>query len=257
MLNTIERRQKIIDKVNELSRVDVAQLASEFNVSTVTIRTDLNDLSKRRLLIRSRGGAVAISKITKELSVKEKHCENSHIKEKLAEAAVQLINNDELIILDSGTTTEEIAKLLQNHENLVVMTNGLNIATELSHLQNSEVLMTGGTLRQKSLSFYGRQAEASLNNLRFDKVILGVDGVEISSGFTTHFEHEATLNRLMCNISKEVIVVTDSSKFGRSGLYIIDSLDSIDTLITDNKIPSQYIDYFQSKNVKLIIIDVD
>jgi DeoR family transcriptional regulator of aga operon len=257
MLNTIERRQKIIDQVNELSRVDVVELASEFNVSTVTIRTDLNDLTKRRLLIRTRGGAIAISKITKELSVKEKHNENSHIKEKLAEAAVKLINNDELIILDSGTTTEKIAKLLQNHENLVVMTNGLNIATELSHLQNSEILMTGGRLRQKSLSFYGRQAEASLDNLRFDKVILGVDGVEIHSGFTTHFEHEASLNRLMCNISKEVIVVTDSSKFGRSGLYIIDSLDSIDTLITDNKIPSQYIEYFQAKNVKLIIIDVD
>jgi DeoR family transcriptional regulator of aga operon len=257
MLNTIERRQKIIDQVNELSRVDVVELANEFNVSTVTIRTDLNDLSKRRLLIRTRGGAIAISKITKELSVKEKHNENSHIKEKLAEAAVKLINNDELIILDSGTTTEKIAKLLQNHENLVVMTNGLNIATELSHLQNSEVLMTGGRLRQKSLSFYGRQAEASLDNLRFDKVILGVDGVEIYSGFTTHFEHEASLNRLMCNISKEVIVVTDSSKFGRSGLYIIDSLDSIDTLITDNKIPPQYIEHFQANNVKLIIVDID
>jgi DeoR family transcriptional regulator of aga operon len=257
MLNTIERRQKIIDQVNELSRVDVVELASEFNVSTVTIRTDLNDLSKRRLLIRTRGGAIAINNITKELSVKEKHNENSYIKEKLAEAAVKLINNDELIILDSGTTTEKIATLLQNHENLVVMTNGLNIATELSHLQNSEVLMTGGRLRQKSLSFYGRQAEASLDNLRFDKVILGVDGVDIHSGFTTHFEHEASLNRLMCNVSKEVIVVTDSSKFDRSGLYIIDSLDSIDILITDNKIPPQYIDYFNANNVKLIIVNID
>lgn len=257
MLNTIERRQKIINMVNEEGRVDVPLLAKKFGVSTVTIRTDLNDLGKRRLLVRSRGGAVAINKITKELSVKEKHCENLHVKEKLAEAVVQLINNDELIILDSGTTTEEVAKLLKNHENLVVMTNGLNIATELAHIKNTQVLMTGGTLRQKSLSFYGRQAEASLSNLRFDKVILGVDGIEESSGLTTHFEHEATLNRLMCKVSKEVIAVTDSSKFGRSGLHIIGSLDSIDTLITDNNIPDAYKEYFQSRNIKLIIVDID
>ncbi|MFT5760052.1 MAG: DeoR family transcriptional regulator of aga operon [Alteromonadaceae bacterium] len=257
MLNTIERRQQIIGKVNEEGRVDVQVLSKEFNVSTVTIRTDLNDLGKRNLLVRSRGGAVAISKITKELSVKEKHCENLHVKEKLAQAVVQLIANNELIILDSGTTTEQVAKLLQNHKNLVVMTNGLNIATELAQLQDIEVLMTGGTLRQKSLSFYGRQAEASLSNLRFDKVILGVDGIEESSGLTTHFEHEATLNRLMCEVSKEVIAVTDSSKFGRSGLHIIGSLDSIDTLITDNHIPLHYIEYFKSKNINLIIVDID
>lgn len=256
MLNTIERRQQIIDKVNTEGRVDVPILAKEFDVSTVTIRTDLNDLGKRKLLVRSRGGAVAISKITKELSVKEKHCENLQVKEKLAKAVVQLINDDELIILDSGTTTEQVAKLLQSHKDLVVMTNGLNIATELAHFQDTEVMMTGGTLRQKSLSFYGRQAEASLSNLRFNKVILGVDGIEESSGLTTHFEHEATLNRLMCDVSKEVIAVTDSSKFGRSGLHIIAPLNSIDTIVTDRNIPQFYIDYFESQKIKLIIVDI-
>jgi len=203
------------------------------------------------------GGAVAISKITKELSVKEKHCENLAVKEKLAKAVVKLINDNELIIIDSGTTTEEVAKNLHEHENLVVMTNGLNIATELAHFEDTKVLMTGGTLRHKSLSFYGRQAESSLNNLRFDKVILGVDGIDISSGITTHFEHEATLNRLMCEVSKEVIAVTDSSKFNLTGFHIIASLDSIDVLVTDNKIPQNYIDYFESKQIKLIIVDVD
>ncbi|MBO7926862.1 DeoR/GlpR transcriptional regulator [Pseudoalteromonas sp. K222D] len=257
MLNTIERRQEIIKQVNVIGRVDVTNLAQEFKVSTVTIRTDLNDLDKKRLLVRSRGGAVAISKMTKELSVKEKHSENSHIKQKLAAEAAKLINNNELIILDSGTTTEEVAKLLNSHENLVVMTNGLNIATELAHFDSVEVLMTGGTLRRKSLSFYGRQAETSLTNLRFDKVILGVDGIEFTSGLTTHFEHEASLNRLMCGVAKEVIVVADSSKFDRSGFHIITPLNSIKTLITDNNIPKAYKEYFESLNIKLIIVDVN
>ncbi len=257
MLNTIERRHAIVNKVNNLGRVDVVDLAKEFKVSTVTIRTDLNDLDKKRFLVRSRGGAIAINKITKELSVKEKHCENQLIKEKLAKAASALVNNNDNIILDSGTTTEQVAKSLHEHTNLMVMTNGLNIASELAHFKNTEVLMTGGTLRHKSLSFYGRQAESSLSNLRFDKVILGVDGIEISSGITTHFEHEATLNRLMCEVSKEVIAVTDSSKFGRSGFHIITPLKSITTMVTDSNIPAKYQDYFESQNIKLILVEVN
>lgn len=257
MLNTIERRHEIITQVNKLGKVDVAVLAKEFMVSTVTIRTDLNELDKKRLLVRSRGGAVVISKMTKELSVKEKQCENLHVKEKLAQAVVKLINNNESIIIDSGTTTEEVAKLLRSHENLVVMTNGLNVASELAHFVDTQVLMTGGTLRHKSLSFYGRQAEASLNNLRFDKVILGVDGIDELSGITTHFEHEATLNRIMCDVAKEVIAVTDSSKFGRNGFHVIAPLNAIDTLITDSNISPAYKDYCESQHIKLIIVDID
>ncbi|NQY34905.1 MAG: DeoR/GlpR transcriptional regulator [Alteromonadaceae bacterium] len=257
MLNTIERRHAIITQVNESGRIDVAELADKFMVSRVTIRTDLNELDKKRLLVRTRGGAVAISKITKELSVKEKHCENLPIKEKLAQAVVKLINNNESIIIDSGTTTEEVTKLLSEHKNLVVMTNGLNIASELAHFEETEVLMTGGTLRHKSLSFYGRQAESSFNNLRFDKVILGVDGIDMTAGITTHFEHEATLNRLMCQKAIKIIAVTDSSKFGRSGFHIIASLNQIDTLVTDSNIPESYKDFLASVHVKLIIVDAE
>lgn len=256
MLNTIERRQIIVKKVNDTGKVDVAELADEFDVSTVTIRTDLNDLNKKRMLVRSRGGAIAISTITKELSVKEKHNENQWVKEKLGQTVAKLINNNERVIIDSGTTTEEVAKALHPHENLVVMTNGLNIAGELARIDNVEVRMTGGTLRHKSLSFYGRQAEASLSNLRFDKVILGVDGIDLLSGITTHFEHEATLNQLMCQVSKKIIAVTDSSKFNHSGFHVISSLDAIDTLVTDSKIPQTYKDYFQSKNINLVIVDI-
>jgi len=254
MLTTIERRQEIVEQTNEIGKVEVAELAKKYLVSTVTIRNDLNSLDKKGLVVRSRGGAVRNSLIAKELSLKEKHCEHLLVKQKLATVAASLINDGESIILDSGTTTEEIAKQLHNHSNLVVMTNGLNIATELAATQESEVIMTGGTLRKKSLSFYGRQAEASLSNLRFDKVFLGVDGIDEKAGLTTHFEHEANLNRMMCDISKEVIAVTDSSKFNRNGFYIIRSLNDIDTIITDSKIPQSYIDYLEEKRINLIIV---
>ncbi len=254
MLTTIERRHAIVDQTNEIGKVDVAELAAKFLVSTVTIRNDLNSLDKKGLVVRSRGGAVMNSRIAKELSVKEKHCEHYSVKQRLGAMAASLINDGDSLILDSGTTTEEIAKQLHSHSGLVVMTNGLNIASELSASENTEVLITGGTLRKKSLSFYGRQAEASLSNLRFDKVFLGVDGIDEKAGLTTHFEPEANLNRLMCGISKEVIAVTDSSKFNRNGFHIISSLDGIDTLLTDSRIPQSYKDYLAEKRINLIIV---
>ena len=257
MLNTIERRQEILNQVNASGRVDVTTLSKLFEVSTVTIRTDLNELDNKRLLVRSRGGAVVINNITKELSINEKHCKNLFIKEKLAHATAALIKDNESILLDSGTTTAEVAKSLYSHKNLMVMTNGLNIASELASNENIEVLMTGGTLRHKSLSFYGRQAESSLQNLIFDKVILGVDGIEILSGITTHFEHEAILNRLMCEVSKEIIAVTDSSKFGKNGFHVITSLKAITTLITDSNIPQEYKDYCETHHINLYIVETN
>ena len=254
MLTTIERRQAIVELTNELGKVNVAELSEKYLVSTVTIRNDLNSLDKKGLIVRSRGGAVRNSRIAKELSIKEKHCEHLVVKQRLAVMAASLINDGESIILDSGTTTEEIAKQLHGHKNLVVMTNGLNIASELAVSEHTNIMMTGGTLRKKSLSFYGRQAESSLVNLRFDKVFLGVDGIDEKAGLSTHFDLEANLNRMMSQISRETIVVTDSSKFNRNGFYIISPLDGIDTLLTDSRIPAAYKDYLEQKRINLIIV---
>ena len=257
MLTTLERRQKIFEKTNEMGKVDVGELAATFLVSAVTIRNDLNSLHKKGLIIRSRGGEVINSRIPKELSVQEKHCEHLSVKQKLATAAVELINDGESIILDSGTTTEELAKQLHNHQNLVVMTNALNIASELIEAEEIDVIMTGGALRKKSLSLFGRQAEASLAQLRFDKIFVGVDGIDETVGITTHYEQEASLTRMMCEISKEVIAITDSSKFSRNGFYIkssLDTIDTIDTIITDSKIPQRCKDYLEKKEINLIIV---
>lgn len=254
VLSTIERRQEIVNLVNEHGSVDVAKLSTMYSVSTVTIRNDLNYLDRRVMLVRSRGGAIAKNRLDKELSVKEKHSVRLKVKQKLAQAAIELIKDGESIILDSGTTTEEIARGLSCFKNIVVMTNGLNIASVLSNVDSAEVIITGGSLRKKSQSFYGRQAELSLEHFNFSKVFLGVDGISESTGITTHFEHEANLNRVMCKISKEVIAITDSSKFDCSNIHTIISLEGIDTLITDSRIPQSYVDYLSNTNVNLIIV---
>lgn len=254
MLSTVERRQEIVVLANHQGKVKVPDLSDKFKVSTVTIRNDLNSLAKKGLLVRARGGAIASTKISKELSVEEKHHENHDVKVAIGKEAAKLINHGESIILDSGTTTEQIAKCLGTHKDLVVMTNGLNITVELSHFDDIETLVTGGKLRKRSLSFYGSHAEESLKNLRFDKVFLGVDGIDTTVGLTTHFEHEANLNRIMVDSSREVIAVTDSSKFNKNGFQLVASMISINTLITDDRIPEKARSEIESYGIKLITV---
>lgn len=256
MLNTIERRHEIVQLVFKQERVQVPELAQLFGVSTVTIRNDLNGLDEKGLLVRSRGGAVASSRLTQELSLKEKHDANRGIKERLGKFAASLIKDGESIILDSGTTTEEVAKNLTNHHGVVVMTNGLNVAHSLLNAPSVEVLMTGGTLRKKSLSFYGRQAEQHLQQYHFDKLILGVDGFEKDIGITTHFELEALLNRVMCEVSREIIVVTDSSKFNRKGVHKILSANEVNAVVTDSGIPVDIKTALENAGVQLHIVDL-
>ncbi len=255
MLSTIERRQQIVQQAQQVGKVFVDQLAEKFNVSTVTIRSDLNELNANGLLVRCRGGAIASTRLAKELSVRERYKKHPSVKERLGRAVAGLVEPGESVILDSGTTTEEVAHCLNQHKHLMVMTNGLNIATALADVDGVEVSITGGVLRKKSMSFYGRAAKESLRHMHFNKVILGADGFDLKVGITTYFEPEASLNRLMCNISTEIIAVTDSSKFDHRGFHVICPWKEITTLVTDSNIPKNYADVLHAAGVKLCIVD--
>jgi len=253
-LNTIERQQEIVRLTQAQGKVSVAELAQKFGVSEVTIRSDLATLDSKRLVVRSRGGAMVNDDLSRELSLKEKRQKHSDLKQKLGRAVAALIADDERIILDSGTTTEEVAACLSEHKNLIVMTNGLNIASELAAFDKVEVMMTGGLLRKKSMSFYGAQAEQALRHFQFDKVVLGVDGFDLRTGLSTHFEAEATLNRLMCEVAREIIVVTDSSKFERRGFHLICAANQVHTLVTDAGVPAGTVEELTRMGVQVHII---
>ncbi|WP_346839096.1 transcriptional repressor AgaR [Microbulbifer sp. SAOS-129_SWC] len=253
--NTIERRHDIVQTTLDAGRVQVPDLAEKYGVSTVTIRGDLNYLDQKGLLVRTRGGAVASNRVSQELSMREKVTEHLDIKRRLGAAAAREIREQDTIILDSGTTTAEIAHQLHQFRQLVVMTNGLNVAQQLVDADGVEVLMTGGTLRKKSLSFYGRAAEDTLQCFHFDKVFLGVDGIDFQGGITTHFEYEANLNRLMCKVARQVIAVTDSSKFTRSGVHKICDFSELDVLITDSGIPEAFHKVMTEAGVRVVIVD--
>ncbi|WP_206483428.1 transcriptional repressor AgaR [Thalassotalea sp. G2M2-11] len=256
MLSTIERRQEIVLLTEKKGNVSVKELAETFNISTVTIRNDLNELNRLGLLVRSRGGAVPSNRLTKELSIKEKHSKNHKVKQKLGEAVAQLIKDGDAIILDSGSTTEEVARSLLDKKELTVMTNGLNIANELAQAENCDIFITGGRLRKKSMSFYGTHAEERLKYYNFGKVILGVDGIDLNRGISTHYEPEANYNRAMCDNAEQIIVVTDSSKFGKRSLHSIIALNKIDILVTDSNLSKEYKDAIEALNIELHIVNI-
>lgn len=256
MLSLIERRAEIVRQTESKGKVGVEDLARMLHVSQVTIRNDLNVLSSQGLVVRSRGGAIASNRLTRELSMQEKYKDNLSVKRRLGRAVAELIGNDvHTIALDSGTTAEEVAVCLLDHQELTVLTNGLNVASALARAKHIEILVTGGILRTKSLSFSGKHAEEGLRHMHFDKFVLGADGIDTGVGVTTHYAQEASLNRRMCDMASEIILVSDSSKFGKRCSHIICKLDRIGTFVTDAGIPSDMARQLVDQGVNLRIID--
>lgn len=251
---TVERRTKIIEIIEKDGKVKVSELSKLFRVSEVTIRNDLDQLEKKNLLIRAHGGAMKFQRagIDFELDVKSK--KNRTQKIAIGKKAAELINDGDTIILDSGTTTLEIAKNLSSFNNLTVITNSLNIAGQLVEFPNIKVIMLGGTLRRKSLSLVGINAIESLKNYYCDKVFIGVDGIDTQFGISTPNVDEAHLNNIMISNSQEVIVVTDSSKFKNRSFTYIAPITKVNVIITDSNIPPDEKLAIEKNEIQLFIV---
>ncbi len=254
--STVSRRKKILEKLNADGHIYVKELSESLGVTGVTIRNDLIKLEKKRLLIRARGGAMKVEQnypgVDYPLSEKQKkhHAE----KREIGKRAALLIENDNTIILDSGSTTFEVAKNLAKFDSLTVITNALNVATYLAEFKNINVVVPGGTLRKNSLSLVGIVAEKGFKDYFCDKLFLGVDGFDPLHGISTPNLEEAHLNQIMIEISREVIVVTDSSKFQRRGFAFISAINKVNTVVTDKDISAEDVAKLESAGIKVIIV---
>jgi len=251
---TVDRRDEIVQIINKNGKVKVEELSSRFNVSSVTIRNDLSYLESRGLVHRVYGGALVRDFVAHDNTLTEKAKLHAEEKRAIGAKAAELIFDGDSIILDSGTTTIEIAKRIKDREDLTVMTNGVNIAIELAGCSNIAVILTGGRLRENSFSLVGPQAEIALREFYFDKLFLGVDGFDLDVGLTTPNQFEARLNAVMLEVAKETIIVADSSKFGRKSLCRIGGLDKIKKIITDPVIDKEYLARFNELGVEVILV---
>jgi len=233
--DTSRRRQEISAMVRERGSVQVTTLAESYGVSMQTIRKDLHFLATKGIAERSYGGAISTDavNVASEPPIETKRAINISEKAKIGALAAAMVEPGDSVVLDSGTTTLQIAYHLPDDEEITVLTNDLDILSVLARKERINVVMLGGALRRRNRAFYGAQTEGALNDLHVDKLFLGVDGFDLERGITTHFEPEALLNRKMVRAARRVIAVTDRSKFGKVCLHRILNVDEIDDLVTD------------------------
>lgn len=247
-----QRREKIIEMLREDGHVKVVELRSLFDVSEVTIRQDLDSLEKDGVLKRVYGGAVLTDAGSNVRGLTLLNNNNMVAKQAIAREAVKLIHDGDTIILDSGSTTTEIAKLITGFKNLTVLTNALNIAMILGTQSEIELAVTGGEFKSPTLSLTGQKAADFFNGLHADKLFLATAGINIHSGLTYPSMSDLVVKRAMIDVSDTVYLVADSTKIGKSSFATLGPLSMADTIITDNGISEVDKQLFEANNVKFI-----
>jgi len=255
-LLTEERRRAVLELINRHGRVVISDLSRHFSVSSVTARADINALSKRDLLVRSHGGAIRKSDVSVDFPLDVKESQHHEEKVRIGHAAAALVREGQTVLLDSGTTTLEVARAIRNRKlaRVTLVTNSLAIAWELCAVAEINIIMIGGMLRRISRSFAGPQAQKMLADLRVDHFFLGVDGLEPEIGPSTPDILEAELNAAMIRSAREVSVVADSSKIGRSSLSLIAPITSIHRIITDSGIAAHHRADLEAKGIEVVAV---
>jgi len=251
-----ERRRLIVELVERAGRATVEELAGRFKISPVTIRADLEALARNAAIVRSHGGALPAPAHAVDTPLSIKETRHHAQKRLIGQAAARLVEDGQTIILDSGSTTIEIARALRQRKwsELTVITNGLHIALELGAIPAIRVMMLGGLLRASSQSLVGSGAEQMLAQLSADRLFLGVDGIDPEIGVTTPDPQEATLNALMIRVSREVVGVFDSSKFGQRSLSVIAPLSGLHKVISDTAAAPEYVEALESAGVRVTLV---
>lgn len=226
-----DRLSAILEDLSESGSVGVADLSARLRVSAATIRRDLELLELQRLLVRNHGGAVAHG-VLYELPLRYKTARHQEEKRRIARVVAERLADGMSVGLTGGTTTTEVAHALVDRRRLTVVTNALNIASELAIRPNLKLVVSGGYARAESYELVGPLAEESFARLNLDVVVVGVDGIT-EEGLTTHHEVEAHTNFALIKRARHVVVVADSSKIGVAAFARICGLDRVHELITD------------------------
>ena len=256
LLLTGERRRDILKILKKDGRLSVEDLVSRFNVSAVTLRSDLGHLAEEGHLIRSYGGAILAQEAGDDFPISLKQSLHHEEKVRIAHAAAQLVEAKQTIIIDSGTTSAELAKALKRRgfSALTVITHAMNIAQEFVSSPQICVVVIGGIMRHVSASFVGPQAERMLSDLGAHHFFLGIDGLTPELELATPDLLEAQINTLMMQIAEETTVIADASKFGRRSLSPIAKVRQVRRVITDKRADSKMVARIQAEGVEVLSV---
>lgn len=250
----IERHQKIVEFINEMKKVTTDQLAQELNVSKPTIRRDIDTLDKNGLIRKVHGGAVSmLDDSLYEIPYATKITVNISEKQKIGATASRFIQSGDVIILDSGSTTLELAKNL-SAPNVTVITNDIKIALELSSKDNVQTIVCGGLLLNPVYTLTGNSTLEFIRKLHVNKVFLGCDALDLSFGMSDRSYETAAVKQAMIEASDHVYMLADNSKFNKKVFYHVCDTRAIHTLITDSA-SNEFISKLNRNGTEVIISD--
>ncbi|ACA30798.1 glucitol operon DNA-binding transcriptional repressor SrlR [Histophilus somni] len=268
-MKPFERRQLILAFLAKYGRTEVDVLATHFKLTGATIRKDLTALEEDRKVLRTYGSVVLIDeellereeKINKEdkedKPIAQKTAINIQQKQRIGQKAATLISEGNSVIFDAGSTVLQMIPYLKQFDNLSLMTNSLTIFNAILVLNKPyNLLISGGTFREKSASFHGYFAESAFIGSTFDILFIGTDGFDLDVGLTT-FNEVYKVSSLMCDAAKKIVVLADSSKFGRKSPNIVCGLNKIHTIITDEGLSLEMREKIREKGIELLVVSKD
>ncbi|MEV6587011.1 DeoR/GlpR family DNA-binding transcription regulator [Streptomyces acidicola] len=254
------RWKALLELLVERGRLDVEEAAAELEVSAATIRRDFDQLAEQQMLVRTRGGAV-VHGVSYELPLRYKTARRASEKQRIATAVAGLVSPGEAVGLTGGTTTTEVARALAVRADLTsgspaltIVTNALNIASELAVRPQFKIVLTGGVARPSSYELIGPLADGVLSQITMDVAVLGVVAFDVTHGAAAHDESEAAINRLLCQRAERVVVAADSSKLGQRAFAWICATEAVDTLVTDAAVDEGTVGRFEEAGVRVLTV---
>ena len=254
-MTTEQRKDKILELLKKNDSVRVSSLSRLFGVSEVTVRAYLEDLEKKGLLSRVHGGAVSSYKPYYSMNLNQRLETNQHEKVTIAERIAKLIQPNDTVMLNAGTTTLLVFRRFPADYNLSIVTNSISIALEASGNPNYNVILVGGAVNTKYQFTYGNDAVDQIKKYHADKLILSVDGIDVKQGFSTYYNKEAAVDVAMIEQSDYCIVAADHSKFGHSAFAKISDLSVADYIVTDNQLSAELTEKLLSAGVTVLTND--
>lgn len=255
-MNKNERRETILELLRRYGTMAVGELSGQLSVTEATIRSDFKALFSEGLINRVYGGATsAWRKNPHEESLRQK--ENRNLKEKciIGKLAASLIGDSETIMLDSGTTTNQVARCLVDHKDLTVITNGLNVLNTMIGMQNINLYTVGGQVGHRSYSIIGSETEKDLERYNAKTCVVSVDGVCLERGLTNNVLFEANITATLIRRAERTILVSDHSKIGKICLVPICPFTDVDIFVTDDKTPKDFLKALEDLGITVYVAE--
>jgi DeoR/GlpR family transcriptional regulator of sugar metabolism len=252
-LSSVERQEAIHAFIERKRRISVNEICRMFDISQATARRDLEALSDNGKVQRVHGGAIYVRKAPPEKPILERSLIQAEEKKRIGVLAAELVKDGDAVFLGSGTTVLEVAKNLHHKSNLTVITNSLLVIDELGGEREIAIIALGGILRESERSLIGYITERAIEELRVDKVFMGIRAISLEQGLTNDYLTETMTDRAIMGMGNELIIVADHTKCDRVSTAFVASLDKVNTLVTNKEAPEEFIRSLIDKGIRVLL----